>query len=90
MKGICELCKRIKELTFHHYIPKSLHSNKFFIKLYTKKFMRKYGISVCSECHKTIHSFWNEKELAKFFNSKEKLLKNDKFLKYINWVKKQS
>lgn len=89
MEGICELCKRIKELSFHHYIPKTLHSKKFFVKLYTKIFMKKYGIDICDDCRDAIHTFWSEKDLAEYYNSKEKLLSDERFYKYIIWLRKQ-
>jgi hypothetical protein len=89
MDGICELCKRVKELSFHHLIPKTLHNNKFFRKLYEKVYMGSYGIELCKDCHHAVHDFWTEKELGKNYNTKEKILNDPKFKKYLKWVKKQ-
>ena len=85
----CEFCKRLKELSFHHYIPKTLHSNKFFKKQYDKLYMGTHGVDLCKDCHHTVHEFWTEKELGKNYNSKEKIIEDPKFSKYLLWVEKQ-
>lgn len=45
---ICELCDKENELTFHHLIPKCLHSNKWYKKHYTREELSK-GINVCEK-----------------------------------------
>ena len=62
---ICEFCNREKKLTFHHYIPKTLHSNKYFKKIFDRNYMKTHGVDLCKDCHKTIHKFFTEKELGK-------------------------
>jgi len=89
MEANCELCGRLKELTFHHYIPKTLHTNKFFKKLYDSKFMKESGIDLCDDCHSAIHTFFKEKELGRYYNDKDKLLSNEKVRKFLKWIKKQ-
>ena len=85
--GKCELCGREDSyLNFHHLIPKTLHNNKYFLKNYSKNYMRTHGLWICKrECHKMIHTFIEEKELGLNFNTKEKLLENKKVKNYINW-----
>jgi hypothetical protein len=85
----CGFCERLKELTFHHYIPKILHRNKLFRKLYKIEFMQTHGIDLCNDCHRAIHHFFTEKELGKYYNDKKKLLSSEKFMNFIKWVKKQ-
>lgn len=87
----CELCERSDQyLNFHHLIPRTLHSNKWFEKRYDKKFMREHGIWICkADCHKMIHEFIEEKEMGLNFNTKEKLLEHSKVKRYINWIKKK-
>ena len=51
----CGLCGAEEELTFHHFIPRTLHSNKWFKKRYTREEMQA-GIDVCRECHDLIHN----------------------------------
>ena len=59
----CELCgSEIDELNFHHLIPRTLHSNKWFEKRYTKQYMRETGIMICKFiCHGQIHRFLTER-----------------------------
>jgi len=46
MVGNCEFCKREKELTFHHYIPRTLHTNKYFKKMFEKEYMKIHGVNL--------------------------------------------
>jgi hypothetical protein len=85
----CEICNREKDLTFHHFIPCTLHSNKKFKKLYETSFLKTHGINVCKNCHSTIHEFFTEKELGNYYNTKKKLFESRKFRVFVNWVKKQ-
>ena len=87
----CELCERKDQLlNFHHLIPQTLHSNKWFEKRYDKTFMRSNGIWICKkDCHKQIHIFIEEKEMGLNYNTIEKLLEHSKVKEYIRWVKKQ-
>jgi hypothetical protein len=89
MEYECELCSRLKELTFHHYIPKTLHNNKLFKKIYDRKYMQTHGINLCDDCHSAIHNFFTEKELGKKYNDKNKLLSTEKVRNFLKWIKKQ-
>lgn len=89
MEANCGFCGRLKDLTFHHYIPKTLHSNKLFVKLYEKDYMKNHGIDLCKDCHKTIHKFFTEKELGKNYNDKDKLFSDKRIRDFVAWVKKQ-
>ncbi len=85
----CELCERENLLTFHHLIPVCLHTNKWFKKNYTREELKK-GINICKEdCHKQIHLLIPEKEMGKYYNTKEKLLKHPQVKKYIKWLQKR-
>ena len=89
MESNCGLCGRLKELTFHHYIPRTLHTNKLFKKMFDTKFMKSHGIDLCDDCHKAIHTFHSEKELGRYYNDKSKLLSSEKVENFIKWIKKQ-
>lgn len=89
MESNCGFCDRVKELSFHHYIPKTLHKNKWFIKNFDKFYMRTHGVDLCKQCHKNIHVFFTEKELGKYYNTKDKLLATDKVKNFLKWIKKQ-
>jgi uncharacterized protein YlaI len=90
MKANCGFCERLKELTFHHYIPKTLHTNKFFKKIYKTKYMREHGIYLCNDCHSAVHDFFNEKELGKNYNDKNKLLSHEKMINFLKWIKNKN
>lgn len=89
MESKCVFCKRDKELTFHHYIPKTLHRNKLFRKIYKREYMQTHGVDLCDDCHRAIHTFFTEKELGKTYNTKEKLFATEKVKNFIVWIKKQ-
>ncbi len=90
MVGLCDICNREMELTFHHYIPVTLHTNKKFKKLYDKNYMKTHGANLCRTCHKTIHIFFTEKELGNSYNSFEKLMEVEKFRNYVTWIRKRN
>lgn len=86
----CELCSRVAKLTFHHLIPKAVHSKKKFINKFGKDEMRSRGLMLCNLCHDGIHDIIpSEKELAEYYNTKELLLSNESIEKHVNWAKKQ-
>lgn len=83
----CELCGREEELNFHHLIPRTVHTNKWFRKRYTTEELSK-GIMICKRyCHKEIHVLIPEKEMGKYYNTKKKLLSHPKVRKYVDWIK---
>jgi hypothetical protein len=88
-ENLCALCGRAKELTFHHLIPRTCHSNKWFKKNFSFDEMKKGGISICHDCHNFIHQQYSEKELGRTYNTKESLLKNIKVQEFTNWVIKK-
>jgi hypothetical protein len=86
--GICELCQRECQLTFHHLIPKKVHKRNFFRKKYRKDDLQQ-GIHICRKCHSGIHNLYDEKHLAKELNTLEKLLADEAIQKHVKWVAKQ-
>lgn len=82
----CQLCQREKDLTFHHLIPRTLHSNKWFKKRYTKKEMSSRGIYVCQDCHDNMHKTYDEKTLGRLYNTLELLLNDPKIIKFSKWI----
>ena len=58
----CELCGRItrRGTTKHHLIPRRCHHNKWFKKRFSRMQMQK-TISVCHDCHGSIHHSSREK-----------------------------
>lgn len=88
-EGNCQLCNRVKGLTFHHFIPVTLHKNKWFKKNFDKIVMTTGGMMLCDDCHKYIHDTFKPKELGRYFNTEEKLRQNDKIAKFIKFIKKK-
>lgn len=86
----CELCDRDVKLTFHHLIPRAVHTKKRFINRFGKDEMNSRGLMLCKLCHDGIHDLIpSEKELAESYNTKELLLADERIVKHINWVRKQ-
>lgn len=85
----CEFCGCDQVHNFHHFIPKTVHRNKWFKKRYSKQELSQ-GMNVCKECHDTIHDLIpDEKEIGKKYNSRRKLLSHPQIAGYIKWKKKR-
>lgn len=89
-EAACELCGQVRPLTFHHLIPRHVHRKKRFQREYTRAEMRSRGLSVCRICHDGIHNLIpDEKELARTYNTREKLLANERVARHVAWSRKQ-
>jgi len=85
---LCELCQSEEAHNFHHFIPRTLHTNKWFKRRYTRAEM-KQGIEVCKACHLAIHDLIpDEKELGRCYNTKETLLSHPEVGKFVRWKRK--
>ncbi|OUS27593.1 hypothetical protein A9Q99_14210 [Gammaproteobacteria bacterium 45_16_T64] len=89
MSEQCSLCGTSQLITFHHLIPKTCHSNKWFKKNFTRDEMRGNGIDVCRQCHSFIHKQFSEKELGRYLNTLALLQGNEVIAKYVGWAKKR-
>ena len=86
----CQLCDRENVVNFHHFIPRTLHKNKWFKKNFTRKEMM-CGIDLCKhDCHKEIHKLISEKELGRYYYTKSLLLSHPTVRGYVKWVKNQN
>jgi hypothetical protein len=85
----CALCGRVRKLGFHHFIPRTVHSNKWFKKNFTREEMQTAGVDLCRDCHDFLHEKWSAKELARELNSLEKLRGNEDVAKFVKWVRKK-
>ena len=82
---ICELCQCEESYDFHHLIPRTLHSNKWFKKRYSREEMQQ-GLQLCKACHQEIHTqVPSAKELGKSFNTREKLLQHPQLAGFVQW-----
>ena len=86
---LCELCQSEEAHNFHHLVPRTLHTNKWFKRRNTRLEMQQ-GIEVCKSCHSAIHDLIpDEKELGRSYNTKEKLLAHPQVGKYVRWKRKR-
>ncbi len=82
---VCELCQCEDAHNFHHLIPRTVHSNKWFKKRFTRAEMAA-GIEVCKQCHRVIHDLIpDEKDLGRNYHSVEKLSAHAEIAKYVAW-----
>ena len=86
--NVCELCACEAAYNFHHLIPRTLHSNKWFKKRFNRDEMQA-GLNVCKQCHNTVHELIDEKELGRSFNSRELLLEHPQVARYVTWKRRR-
>jgi hypothetical protein len=86
---LCELCEIDESSSFHHLIPRTLHSNRWFKVRYTREQMSR-GLNVCRACHKLIHELIPEKQLGREYNTQDKLTAHPKIGKYIAWKRRRT
>ncbi|MEM8673971.1 MAG: HNH endonuclease [Cyanobacteria bacterium P01_G01_bin.67] len=78
----CQLCDRnVNQLTVHHLIPRQTVKRKQADSGST--------IEICSSCHRQIHVFYSNLELARNFNTLDKLKSEPKMRKFLGWIRKQ-
>ena len=80
----CEICGHEGDITKHHLIPvqQSRHKNK-----YLRTDEGNY-LWVCTECHSQIHALFSNYELKTLYPTKEALLAEPRFRKFVEWRKK--
>jgi 5-methylcytosine-specific restriction enzyme A len=75
---LCELCEReVERTTKHHLVPKSKGG--------------RYGatVALCQPCHKSLHHLLSNRELAKSYNTVEKLQAAPELQTYLEWIRKR-
>ena len=77
----CQLCGSVEKLTKHHLIPQVRCNNRFK----GMKDKESNWLWVCETCHRTIHAYFSETFLRDFLFTKENLVGNEKFSKYLKW-----
>ena len=74
--SLCALCGRqVSTLSRHHIVPKSEGGT--------------LTVWLCSPCHKTLHSFFTNRTLAKEKHSLDALREDPDIQRYLAWVRKQ-
>lgn len=83
MNGKCEICGYEGDVTIHHLIPQQVsRSTKYSKKLKTDE---NNFINVCNECHSQIHALFTNQELRDVYFTKDALMSNEKFEKFVKW-----
>lgn len=59
----------------HHFVPKAKGG--------------KVKQAICLRCHNTIHDLFTNNELRDTYNTVEALKGNERFQKYIKWIRKK-
>ena len=86
--GCCELCGRSElEVTRHHLIPRTRHSNKRNRKLFDREEVRTRLAWLCRPCHGFVHKVLSEKEMELEYNTVERLRAHGEIARFIEWVK---
>jgi hypothetical protein len=79
---LCELCGSAEAHNFHHFIPRTLHRNKWFKRRYTRQQLQQ-GLELCKACHSAIHTLIpDEKELGRNYETRAKLLAHPELGKF--------
>ena len=77
----CQLCGCECEITKHHLRPQSKSKNKYK----SIKEDPSNLLWVCRSCHDQIHALFSNNELRDLYFTKELLLDNDNFRKFVEW-----
>jgi 5-methylcytosine-specific restriction endonuclease McrA len=86
--GACELCSRKSvDLTRHHLIPRTRHSNKKSRQLYSREKAATRLAMLCRACHQYVHTLLTEKELERGFNTIDRLREHPEIRKFVDWVR---
>lgn len=102
---LCERSETDVPLTLHHVFPKETHKRLLSVGssdkvkkndghgldsiiVYTKEVLST-TVKVCRLCHSTIHSFFDNDELASHYYTIEKLLADDRIKKHAKWASGQ-
>jgi hypothetical protein len=86
--GTCELCERPNiEVTRHHLIPRTRHTNKRNKKTFDREEVRSRVADLCRPCHKFIHTVLTEKELEAEYNTVGKLASHPEVRKFVEWIR---
>lgn len=86
--GTCELCGRSHiEVTRHHLIPRTRHTNKRNKKVFEREEVRTRVAWLCRACHSFAHSVLTEKQMEQDYNTIGRLLDHPDIRKFVTWVR---
>jgi 5-methylcytosine-specific restriction enzyme A len=75
----CQLCGRDAATTEHHLVPKE------------RKKKEKFGstTNLCDDCHRMLHATFDNKRLARTYNTIEAIRQAPELQAFLKWIKKQ-
>lgn len=85
----CELCDRDTALTFHHLIPRRAHGKRRIRERFDRRDLHTRGLWLCRLCHRQLHRFYSEMELAERLNTRERILAEPAMQRFLAWARKQ-
>ena len=71
----CVFCKRDIVTREHHIVPRCKGG--------------KETVSACESCESFLHKTWTHNELRDTYNNVETILSEERFQKFLKWLKKQ-
>jgi len=87
--GACVLCNRETDnVTDHHLVPRCRHKQKRTKKRHATE-VRRTTVPLCQPCHRTVHRFFTEKELADEHYTVVSLESDPRIDKHVKWILKQ-
>jgi len=84
----CQLCNQVRDLTFHHLIPRKLHRRRRFQKHFSRDELNT-GIRICRLCHRGLHRTYDEMTLATKFNCVASIRADEALSRHILWSSRQ-
>jgi len=86
---VCELCGRDKPLTYHHLLPRKSHRKRRIRDRFEREELHGRGLWLCRLCHRQLHRFYTEMELAERLNTREAILEEPQMQRFLQWARKQ-
>ena len=86
--GLCMLCKRDLPLTLHHLFPKETHA-KFVKRGLMSEADRLLKVSICRQCHNTVHRTFSNEELSTSYHSLDSLEQHPAIQRWLTFASKQ-
>ena len=86
--GLCMLCKRDLPLTLHHLFPKETHA-KFVKRGLMSEADRLLRVSICRQCHNTVHRTFSNEELSTSYHSLDSLEQHPAIQRWLTFASKQ-
>lgn len=88
MTGRCELCERGEvELTRHHLVPRTRHSNKRNQREFDREDVRTRIALFCRPCHRMVHALFTEKQLERELNTLEAIAAHPDVARFVAWIR---